>query len=108
MDGSNLMDLVSEIGLLPKLLLPKVTETLLEVTVIVFEKFTVRFGFRLLFWTTPACGETFPAIETGQIGNTFWGQGGKITPVLKYLIRQTNKTPLYFRLFIHLQSFSLI
>ena len=108
MDGSNLMDLASEIGLLPKLLLPKVTETLLEVTVIVFEKFTVRFGFRLLFWTTPACAETFPVIETGQTGNTFWGQGGKITPVLKYLIRQTNKTPLYFRLFIHLQSFSLI
>ena len=94
------MDLVSEFGLLPKLLLPKVTETLFGVTIIVVEKFTVRFGFRLLFWTTPVWGETFPVIETGQIGNTFWRQGGKITQVLKYLIKQTNKTPLYFRLSI--------
>ena len=101
------MDLVSEFGLLPKLLLLKVTETLFGVTIIVVEKFTVRFGFRLLFWTTPVWGETFPVIETGQIGNTFWRQGGKITQVLKYLIKQTNKTPLYFRLFIRLQSFSL-
>ena len=39
-NGSNLMDLVSEFGLLPKLLLPKVTETLFGVTIIIVEKFT--------------------------------------------------------------------